>query len=61
MKAERDDDRRLKPGHQFRDPGEPIIENDYKPRSICGDPEQTLAAAFVREGQDYGGKLPANF
>jgi hypothetical protein len=45
-KAERDDDRRLRPLHMFGDIGPAIAETDYKPR-ICGNPEETLAAAFI--------------
>jgi hypothetical protein len=56
MKPERDDDRRLRPGHVFRDPGPPIAEADYRPR-ISGNPEQILAAAFIKLGRDYGGPL----
>jgi hypothetical protein len=59
-KTERDDDCRLKPGHEFRDPGPAIKEADYQPR-ICGNPEQTLAAAFIKMKRDYGGPLPADF
>lgn len=60
-KAKRDDDdRRLRPLHMYRDIGPAVAEADYRPR-IHGNPEETLAAAFIREGQDYGGPLPADF
>ena len=65
MKAKRvsEDDsenRRLKPGHMFRDIGPAIKEDHYRPR-IYGIPEQTLATAFVEMKRDYGGPLPADF
>ena len=56
-KLKRADDRHLRPLHMFRDVGPAIADADYKPR-ISGNPEETLAAAFIREGQDYGGPLP---
>jgi hypothetical protein len=45
-------------GHTFKDPGSPIAEAEYQPR-VYGNPEQTLAAAFIAMKQDYGGPLPA--
>lgn len=59
-KAERADDRRAIPLHKFGNVGRAIAEPDYKPR-ICGNPEETLAAAFIRMKRDYGGPLPADF
>jgi hypothetical protein len=66
MKAKREraseddsDDRRLKPGHMFRDIGPAVEEADYRPRTY-GIPEQTLAAAFIAKKRDYGGPLPAD-
>jgi hypothetical protein len=47
----------LKPLHMFRDIGPPVAEADFRP-GICGNPEETLAAAFVKMGRDYGGPLP---
>jgi hypothetical protein len=46
--------------HTFRDPGEPIKEADYRPR-ISGNPEQTLATAFILMKRDYGGPLAGGF
>jgi hypothetical protein len=53
-RAERADDRRLRPLHMFGDIGPAIAEADYKPR-ISGNPEVTLAAAFILMKRDYGG------
>jgi hypothetical protein len=61
MKAERDDaDRRFEPKRQYRDVGPPVAEPDFRPRS-CGNAEETLAAAFLKMGADYGRPLPADF
>jgi hypothetical protein len=38
----------------FGDIGPAIAEADYKPR-ISGNPEVTLAAAFMLMKRDYGG------
>lgn len=57
-KRERDDDRRLRPLHMYGDIGPAVEAPDYRPR-ISGNPEETLAAAFIREGRDYGGPLSA--
>ncbi|WP_439925673.1 hypothetical protein [Nitrobacter sp. JJSN] len=57
---DRDSDRRLRPGHHFRDIGQPCSDEDYKPR-ISGDPDQALALIFTQLGRDYGGTLPADF
>ena len=59
-KAERDDDRRLRPLHVFGDVGPAIAEADYQPR-VYGVPEHGLAAAFIRMGRDYGGPVSPDF
>jgi hypothetical protein len=58
MKAEREDDRRLRPLHMFGDIGPAIAEADYKPITVR-NPEEDLAAIFALLGRDYGGPLPA--
>jgi hypothetical protein len=62
MKAKRErepDDHRERPLHMFGDVGPAIAEADYRP-GICGNPEETLAAAFIKMKRDYGGPLPAD-
>jgi hypothetical protein len=56
---EDDSDRRLVPLHRFHDIGVAIESADFRPRSKCADPEQIMAAAFIRIGFDYGGRLHA--
>lgn len=53
-------DRRLKPLHMFGDIGPAIADADYQPR-IYGNPEQSLATAFIKMKRDYGGPLPADY
>ena len=59
-RAERADDRRLRPLHLFGDIGPAVAEADYHPR-VYGVPEQSLAAAFIQMKRDYGGALSTDF
>jgi hypothetical protein len=52
-----------KPGHTYRNPGLPIVEEDWRPATVrnVDDPEQIWREAFALLGRDYGGPLPADF
>jgi hypothetical protein len=58
-KSERDYDLKGRQLHTYRDPGPAVEAPDFKPR-IFGNPEEALAAAFVKLGRDFGGPLPAD-
>jgi hypothetical protein len=55
-KSKSEDDGRLYPGHNFRDPGEPIDAAPYRPEARC-IPEYALAVACLAERMDFGGPL----
>jgi hypothetical protein len=57
MARKKNDNRALIASHIFRDPGPPIAEADYQPRTVQRDPQEFLAAIFREMGADYGGKL----
>jgi hypothetical protein len=49
-------DARLKPGHTFRDPGEPIDAANFQPEARCV-PEYVFARVCLTERIDFGGPL----
>jgi hypothetical protein len=56
-RAEREEDRRLKPAHMFHDPGAAIMEAEYRPVSVQKDPVEDLRTIFIKLGRDFGGPL----
>jgi len=47
------------PKHVFRPIGSALDEPDYLPRTVQKNPEQILAAIFLKLGRTYSGPLEA--